>query len=396
MAATAIGGMLSAFGRALLPPCVCLVVALGGLAASAQDRQEGPRFIFRDGQIIEVEPGSAAPDGMAPGANDPMAPIQPLRVITIGYLPIVPAAPLFVMMGENWGEEMGYRLELRRYLDAQKMARALTAQEIDAAYVDIGPLLTERSRGSRIQVIAAGALGGVRVVARGNATAVIQRFDDAAPGMRDFVKIEGREIRIASTHRSSPAYIGLDAWLRITAELQPYQYRLRGLSLTRLWYYANLGRGANPRVDIVVLPEPLISALIEKDPTAAIIMEAQRFMRNQPASVMAVHSDVVEDERPTAQDLVSLHIRAVKMLTAEPEATLDHVRRWADFVPVSDEYLPTLLDPAGIRFVSDPREIADATLTMHNALFREHVLENKVNINQLINTTYYDQAVLTQ
>lgn len=362
-----------------------------GMAARAQS-SPAPRFIFRDGQIIRLEPGQPVPGADPDPGAESMLDIRPERVIRVGYLPIVPAAPLFVIVGDGLDRAIGYRLEMKRYTDALDLGRALAGKELDIAYVDVGSLLYERSRSGGVQVIAAAAFGGVSVVARGNASLVIGAVGEVGPGVRKFVKEEDRAIRVLTGHRASAPYIGFAGWLAVVAGLQPDQYRLRGLPLGRLWHYASQGRPTNPRVDLVALPEPLLSGLLSSDSSAVVVMPAQRLMRNQPASVLAVTSALVEDERAMAQDLVALHIQAIQLLTDEPEAMLPHVRRWADFVEISDDDAAGLLNPEGIRFGADPRAIADATLTMHNALFRTHTIKNKVNINQLINTTYYDQA----
>ena len=324
------------------------------------DLEPDPGTLFE----LRAPDGAAAPPAAraapAPDAGDPSpaeaTDVEDLvegEVLRVGFLPIIPNAALPVIAEGRWTQAEGYTVVPRQYVTSRAAIDALAAHEIDLAYLDGGPLVRAADRGARLQIIAGAAIDSVGLYISG-AYAVDLDEPDIARAVRDRVFVSGKRITIASVERYSAATLALNGWVYDTLGLTEDEVRTPSGDLVPIWRSM-----LQNRMNAVVAAEPLLTALVARDPEGLVLVDGANMAASQPTAVVVAREDVVENHRDRVKSFLRAHRRATNILVDEPERAARAVAQHIGFRRLSlGETTAAIRNPIN-RFLVDPRRVIE-------------------------------------
>jgi NitT/TauT family transport system substrate-binding protein len=305
----------------------------------------------------------------------------PLRV---GYIPILPMAPLFVLEGEGWATEASLNLKLAPFSSGPAMVQAMAASSLDIAYIGIGPALVARARNLPLRVIAACVVDQVLLIGVGM---LAQLYDPADPAgsFRRFRERTGRAAKIATLPPGSVPDAVLRNFLTRIAHVAPDDVELIGVGEDAV--QQELLAGA---VDAASIVEPIVTVVQQRSPGARVLVPAGELFPGHPGAVVVATEAAIATQTAAVQSLVGLHARAIDFIRAEPDRATAHV---ADFIGKG------LLEPAVLRrallretphFVGDPRRVVTGTLALQSFMVELGSLPRATPLDELFDDRFYD------
>ena len=113
-----------------------LISGLGMLSACSSDQDDGADTSAQPAKRVQAE---------------------------IGYMPILPDAPLFVGLENGDIAEAGIDTKLVSFQNGPAMVQALLGGQLDIAYFGIGPTMVARGKGADIKVVASNIIEQINV-----------------------------------------------------------------------------------------------------------------------------------------------------------------------------------------------------------------------------------------
>src|SRR5260221_8300154 len=87
--------------------------------------------------------------------------------LTIGYIPVLGSAQLFIIDGEGWAKQADIELVTTRFDSGPAMIQALASGKLDMYLAGIGPIMVARGQGVNVHVVAAAAIEELAAIPRG-------------------------------------------------------------------------------------------------------------------------------------------------------------------------------------------------------------------------------------
>lgn len=307
--------------------------------------------------------------------------------LKVGYMPILPVAPLFVMEGEGWTEEAGLELELTRFSSGPAMVQALASGELDVMNFGIGPAMVARANGVPIKVLAASIQEQIGLIARGDFADYMAKFPPAEAIAR-FTEAQGRKPKIATFPGGSVPDTVLRYWLTERAGVDPTAVDILAMGASRVQQALLAGA-----VDAASTLEPILTVVQQRDDSARVVVRGADMLSNQPGAVLAVRESTLAEHPEAIERLVALHIRAVEMLEDDPERAAPHVREFVGKRLIDLETVETALASPSSNYLADPHAVIEGTRAMAEFQSRIGTLKKEVDIDALFDTSVYDAAV---
>lgn len=312
---------------------------------------------------------------------------EELLELEVGYMPILPAAQVFVMEGEGWTEEAGLDFNLVRFQNGPAMVQAVASGELDVMFFGIGPALVARGRGQDIRVVASNIIEQIALIAREN---LAEYWDETDPAslFADFESGEGRKARIATFPQGSVPDIVLRYW--ISRELGLPFDALEIVPMGADQVQQALVAGS---VDGASILEPVLTIVQERDPSTQILTRADAMFPGQPGAVLAVRSSLIGEHPEAVQRLVELHVRATAFLQESVEESANHAVEFIGAGLVNPSTIEAALRSPSTNYMADPREIREPTQRMHDFQLETGSLAAPVDLDELFDTSFYERAV---
>lgn len=309
---------------------------------------------------------------------------QDTVTLKVGYMPILPVAPLFVMEGEGWTKDAGLNLELTRFSSGPAMVQALASGELDVMNFGIGPAMVARANGFPIKVLASSVQEQIAMLARGELADYFERYP-AAEAIARFTEEQGRKPKIATFPAGSVPDTVLRYWLtrQLGLELDAVDILAMGASQVQ----QSLLAGA---VDAASTLEPILTVVQERDPQARVVARGSDMLPNQPGAVLAVRESTMAEHPEAIKRLVALHIRATEMLEQEPKKAAPHVREFVGKRLIKLATVEKALASPSSNYHADPHGIMAATQVMADFQQAQGTLKKAVDIDALFDTAIYD------
>jgi NitT/TauT family transport system substrate-binding protein len=273
--------------------------------------------------------------------------------LKVGYIPILAAAPLFVLDAEGWVKDAGVKLELIRFEAGTAAIQALAGGQADILYAGVAPTLVARSKGVDVSVIANSAVEELALVARGDLAATAAKAG-SAEAVRQFAAKEGRKVKIGAQPAGSVPDIVLKHWIYKVAKLDPAIIEIVPMGIEKTQQALLAGA-----LDAAMIREPTITIVRRTDPGASVLALGGEMFPAQPGTVVAAAGAAIRDKTDAVQALITAHRRAVALVQADP----------ARAARLSNEYLGKgLLEPAVLeealkspssKYVDDPRLVIE-------------------------------------
>lgn len=298
----------------------------------------GAAAVFALSAVVALPPTSAAADPVT---------------LKVGYIPILAAAPLFVLDAEGWVKDAGVKLELIRFEAGTAAIQALAGGQADILYAGVAPTLVARSKGVDVSVIANSAVEELALVARGDLAAAAGK-SGSAEAVRQFAAKEGRKVKIGAQPAGSVPDIVLKHWIYKVAKLDPAIIDIVPMGIEKTQQALLAGA-----LDAAMIREPTITIVRRADPGAAVLALGGEMFPAQPGTVVAASGAAIRDKADAVQALITAHRRAVALVQADP----------ARAAKLSNEYLGKgLLEPGVLeealkspssKYVDDPRLVIE-------------------------------------
>ena len=356
-----------AFGRDLAL-AVCCVLTFTSLEANKAGAQRTIEFSTE-----------------APAAAEPTT--GPATLVKVGYRALVPNAALFVMMGEGMPASKGLIVEPIRYANDEALAKDLAAGAVDIGYLDAGPLVIQAETIDTVQIVATAAVDSVAFITRGDLTRFVSPGDPAA-GMRRYVRFDDERIRIATLERTTVSAIAFRLWFYDRINMSQNDALLFATNYPAIWRAMLDGK-----LDAAFVPEPMVTDILARDPTAAVVLEGNAVLANQPTGVVAASSTFLANNRAAAVDFLELHIRATSKLIDTPSTVAKHVSQFASYGQVEAPQMLAAITSSATRFETNPEVIVDAIKAVGAYMERIGRIVRLPALVNLINPVYYREAI---
>jgi NitT/TauT family transport system substrate-binding protein len=309
------------------------------------------------------------------------------RVLRVGYIPIIPMTQLFIIEGEGWARAAGLDLTLTRFASGPAMVQALASGSLDVAYVGIGPVMVARARGVALTVVAANIIDQVALVGRGRLVEIMAAAPSPRDGFARFRRDTGRPAKIATLPQGSVPEAVLRYYLDEAAKADRGDVEVVGVGEDQVQQLLLAGA-----VDAGSITEPILTIVLERDPSARVIAAASAMLPRQPGAVIAVTHEALARDRDAIAELVALHVRATRFARTDPERT---VRAVAEFIGkgiIDTSLLRKALASDATRLISDPRAIVASTRLLQDFQRRNGTLSVAVDIDALFDSSFFEAA----
>ncbi len=307
--------------------------------------------------------------------------------IRIGNIPVIGAAPIFVVDKEGWAKEAGLDLTLTTFQSGPHAIQALASGTLDAYVAGIAPLGVARSRGVDVKVVAATASGenvfvGVPRLATHFAPGVAP-----AEAFKRYRAATGKAARLATQPAGSVPNTTLQYWLWevIKANREDVEIVAMGIDATQQAVLADAVEGATVR-------EPALSIILKSNPAIKLIEVGDRLFPGQPGTVVAVTGALIAKQPAAVQSLVDALVRAGDLLTKDPDKAAPAVAANLAKGIVDLEIIKAALKSPATRFVIDPREVIAPSKAMEAYQVKLGSLKEAAPLDALFDVRFYEKA----
>ncbi|MBP6767789.1 MAG: ABC transporter substrate-binding protein [Reyranella sp.] len=320
----------------------------------------------------------ASPAVRAQGARVP---------IRIGNIPIIGAAPIFVVDKEGWAKEAGLDLTLTTFQSGPHAIQALASGTLDAYVAGIAPLGVARSRGVDVKVVAATASGENVFVA---VPRLAQHF---APGVapaeafKRYKAATGKAARLATQPAGSVPNTTLQYWLWevIKANREDVEVVAMGIDATQQAVLADAVEGATVR-------EPALTIILKANPGIKLVEVGDKLFPGQPGTVVAVTGALIAKQPAAVQTLVDALVRAGDLLTRDPDKAAPAVAANLAKGIVDLEVIKAALKSPATKFVIDPSEVIAPSKAMEAYQVKLGSLKEAASLDDLFDVRFFEKA----
>lgn len=307
--------------------------------------------------------------------------------LEIGYLPILPAAQLFIGYEQKTLPADIIAGKLVPFQSGPALVQALLAGQLDVAYVGIGPALVASAKGADVKVVAANIVEQVNFVAVGN-LAPYFASGDAATAFARFAKDHGRQPVIASYPRGAVPEAALQYWLRKRIKVDPASVKLIYQGEAQI--QQSLLTGA---IDGAAILEPTVTTVLNKDAKARIVARGSDLFPHQPGAVLLVRDKLIREQPALVKALVKAHIDATRLLETNPAKAAPFVQKYVGGGRLDVALVEKAIRNSKGQFKADPNGIIPATLVLQKFQAETGTLDGPAaDVTRLFNTRFYDEV----
>jgi NitT/TauT family transport system substrate-binding protein len=310
---------------------------------------------------------------------------EPLT-LEVGYMPILPVAQVFVMEGEGWTGEAGLEFNMVRFQNGPAMVQALASGELDVMFFGIGPALVSRGRGQEITVVASNIVEQIALIARDNLASYWDPNNPAAL-FAEFERNEGRRARVATFPQGSVPDIVLRYWILEQLGIPVDALEIVPMGADQVQQALLAGS-----VDAASILEPILTIVQDRDPSTSVLVRADTMFPGHPGAVLAVRNEVLQENPDAVQRLVEMHVRATEFLQTNVERSAEHIVEYIGAGLVDTDTIVAALQSPSTNYLADPRQIIEPARRMHEFQLEIGTLAAEVDVNELIDPSFYERA----
>ncbi|WP_448203010.1 ABC transporter substrate-binding protein [Azospirillum sp. sgz302134] len=320
---------------------------------------------------------------LAPGLARAAAPVK----LEIGYIPILAAAPLFIIDGEGWAREAGIDLKLTKFESGPHAIQAMAAGKIDLLYAGVAPVLVARSKGADVSVIANSAVEEMVVAGRGPFAKAVGNHA-TAESFAKFVADNGRKVKIGTQPPGSVPDTVLRHWLFKVVKADPANVDLVSMGIEKTQQALLAGA-----LDAATIREPTVTVTKNMDPNVALLATGAEMFPNQPGTVVSARGAVIKDNAPALNALIKAHIRAVDLIAKDPAHAAKVVNEYLGKGLMDAATLEKAFRSPGSKFVADPHGVVPAVENMMAYAKEIGSAEGTIPVAEAFDFRFYDAAV---
>lgn len=276
--------------------------------------------------------------------------------VRVGYVPVIGAAPLFVMNGAGWAREAGLDLALTKFESGPPAIQALASGTLDLLFIGIAPVAVARAKGLPVKVIAASGIGGNGFAVQPElALSFDANGGDPKTAFATFRAKSGRPAKIATLPPGGTPTVALRHWLmRAAVRAEDVQIVPMGIDAVQ----QAMLTGA---VDGGTVLEPSLTLIQQRKPGIRAITYATRMFPDLPGVVMSVTEPFAAAHPDAVLALVRLAVRARDLIASDAAKAAPHVQAALSGGLVGNDVYEAALRSPAVTFEVDPRVIVEAT-----------------------------------
>ncbi|EMA65600.1 ABC transporter substrate-binding protein [Halorubrum kocurii] len=299
-----------------------------------------------------------------------------LDELTVAHMPIYPDLQWYVMEGEGYFAEIDAEVTGQEFTDGTAIVQAIGGGDIDVAMFGIVPAMIVIDRDIPAQVTAANIREPMGIMAEESFHETFEA--EGADAFATWAEANGGPFRFGTFPQGSVPDVLLRYWLQeigVDPESSDAVEIIEISGASAVWQAI-----ANDEIDGTSIMEPVPTIASEEDSSVTMLRTAADILPGQPAAVTLM-SDQVRGS-PIAAQFVEQHGRATDFIVESPDATAQHVESG---IGMPADRARRALDSTLSNFVTDPREIAEAT-----PVFSEFAANNGQIDEQLSNEAIFD------
>jgi NitT/TauT family transport system substrate-binding protein len=299
-----------------------------------------------------------------------------LDELTVAHMPIYPDLQWYVMEGEGYFSDIDAEITGREFTDGPAIVQAFGGGDIDVAMFGIVPAMIVIDRGISAQVTAANIREPMGIMAE---ESFHEPFEaEGGDAFATWAEENGRPFRFGTFPQGSVPDVLLRYWLQeigVEPESDENVEIIEINGASAVWQAI-----ANDEIDGTSIMEPVPTIAAEEGSAVTMLRTAAEILPGQPAAVTLM-SDAVRGS-PLAAQFLEQHVRATEFIDESPDATAQHVESG---IGMPADRARRALDSPLSNFVTDPREIAEAT-----PVFSEFAANNGQIDERLSNEAIFD------
>jgi NitT/TauT family transport system substrate-binding protein len=319
----------------------------------------------------------------ASGENE-KAQSEEIKILDVGYMPILPDGQAFIIDGKGWNKDAGIRFNLVRFSNGPAIVQALASGDLDVVYFGIGPALVARSKDVKLKVVASNIVEQIAFISLPEFADV---WDATSPeqSFGEFRKQYGRKLKIATFPTGSVPDTVLKYWLAAQLNLSPDEVEILAMGNDQVQQALLSGS-----VDAAAILEPILTIVSEKLEGAKVLVRANEMFPGQPGAVLAVREELIDEYPEVVEKLVDLHIRATDYLNSKPEESAAVITGYIGNGLIEPKLIQKAIESKSTNFAADPRAILEPTSRMQAFQLKIEALSREVDLNELFDFTFYD------
>ncbi|PWC31118.1 ABC transporter substrate-binding protein [Azospirillum sp. TSO35-2] len=307
--------------------------------------------------------------------------------LEIGYIPILAAAPLFILDNQGWAKDAGITLKLTRFESGPHAIQAMAAGQIDLLYAGVAPVLVARSKGADISVIANSAVEEMVVAGRGAFAKAVGTTPTAA-SFKKFAADAGRKAKIGTQPPGSVPDTVLKHWLYKVVKVDPADVELVPMGIEKTQQALLAGA-----LDAATIREPTVTVTQQMDPNVVLLANGAQMFPDQPGTVVSARGEVLAKSPDAIKALVKAHVRAVDMIKSDPATAAKLVNNYLGKGLIEPATLEAAFKGPGSNFVADPHKVVPAVEAMMTYTKEIGSASETVPVAEAFDFRFYDAAV---
>ena len=281
--------------------------------------------------------------------------------LTVAHMPIFPDLQYYVMDGKGYFDEIDAEIDGQEFTDGPAIIQAYGGGDIDIGMFGIVPAMIVMDRGLPAKVTATNIKEPMGIMVHGDLQAMWNEHGVDAFGVWE--DETGEPFDFGTFPQGSVPDVLLRHWLSDTLGVDPES----AVEITEIGgANAVFQAFTNGEVDGTSIMEPVPTRVSNTDSPISMFRTAAEIMPGQPAAVTLMTDEIRNSD--LAEQFLEQHIRATDFIDDDPDATADIIE---DGIGMDREVARQALDSPLSNFVTDPREIEDAT-----DIFAEFAHEN--------------------
>ena len=281
--------------------------------------------------------------------------------LTVAHMPIFPDLQYYVMDGKGYFDEIDAEIDGQEFTDGPAIIQAYGGGDIDIGMFGIVPAMIVMDRGLPAKVTATNIKEPMGIMVHEDLQAMWD--EHGADAFRVWEDETGEPFDFGTFPQGSVPDVLLRHWLSDTLGVDPES----AVEITEIGGANAVFQAlTNGEVDGTSIMEPVPTRVSNTDSPIAMFRTAAEILPGQPAAVTLMTDEIRNSD--LAVQFLEQHIRATDFINDDPDATADIVE---DGIGMDREVARQALDSPLSNFVTDPREIEDAT-----DIFAEFAHEN--------------------
>lgn len=340
--------------------------------------------LFQRRAFLAVGASLLASPAILSGRAQAQAARIPVRV---GNIPVIGAAPIFVVDKEGWAKDAGLDLTLTTFQSGPHAIQALASGTLDVYVAGIAPLGVARSRGIDVKVVAATASGENVFVAVPRLATHFAPGVAPAEAFKRFRAATGKPARLATQPAGSVPNTTLQYWLWevIKANREDVEVVAMGIDATQQAVLADAVEGATVR-------EPALTIILKANPGIKLVEVGDKLFPGQPGTVVGVSGAFIAKHPAAVQALVDGLVRAGDLLTRDPDRAAPAVAANLAKGIVDLEIIKAALKSPATKFVIDPREVIAPSKAMEAYQVKLGSLKEVSPLDDLFDVRFFEKA----